>query len=386
MRCARGRILDVVVDLRRASPTYGEWEAHELDDERARQLYIPVGFAHGFCVLSDVADVTYKCSTYYDAAIERGFHYADPDVGDRVARRPGAARLRPRPARAAAGRASPASCRSERDGRVLATAAPRCRSSVAAVPFWLHSIDLGDGVVTPGHKPPAVLRAELDALALPDLHGKSVLDIGGWDGFFALRGRAARRGPRRRGRPLHVVDGLARPAGLLAPLPRRGRRPRGPITRPSSGIPTTLPGKRGFDLAREALGSAVEEIVADFMTCDLAALGQWDVVLYLGVLYHMEEPLTALRRLAAVTRERAVVETEAIVVPGLEHEALWRFFPGAELNGDVSNWWAPNLAGLLGGLRAAGFADAQPALGPPAALLAAPGGPHHYRLTAHAAK
>jgi dTDP-4-dehydrorhamnose 3,5-epimerase len=81
VRCARGRILDVVVDLRRASPTYGQWEGVELDDESARQLYIPVGFAHGFCVLSEVADVTYKCSTYYDGAIERGFRYDDPQVG-----------------------------------------------------------------------------------------------------------------------------------------------------------------------------------------------------------------------------------------------------------------------------------------------------------------
>ncbi len=81
VRCARGRILDVVVDVRRASPTFGQWEAHELDDERARQLYVPVGFAHGFCVLSDVADVTYKCSTYYDDALERGFRYDDPAVG-----------------------------------------------------------------------------------------------------------------------------------------------------------------------------------------------------------------------------------------------------------------------------------------------------------------
>lgn len=80
VRCARGRILDVVVDLRRASPTYGEWEGYELDDERARQLFVPVGFAHGFCVLSKIADVTYKCSSYYDDAVERGFHYADPDV------------------------------------------------------------------------------------------------------------------------------------------------------------------------------------------------------------------------------------------------------------------------------------------------------------------
>jgi dTDP-4-dehydrorhamnose 3,5-epimerase len=81
VRCARGRILDVVVDVRRASPTYGSWESFELDDARALQVYVPIGFAHGFCVLSDVADVTYKCSTYYDAAVERGFHYADPDVG-----------------------------------------------------------------------------------------------------------------------------------------------------------------------------------------------------------------------------------------------------------------------------------------------------------------
>ncbi|HUR86552.1 MAG TPA: dTDP-4-dehydrorhamnose 3,5-epimerase [Solirubrobacteraceae bacterium] len=81
VRCARGRILDIVVDVRRDSPTFGEWEGVELDDEQARQLYIPIGFAHGFVVLSDVADVTYKCSTYYDGAVERGFRYDDPEVG-----------------------------------------------------------------------------------------------------------------------------------------------------------------------------------------------------------------------------------------------------------------------------------------------------------------
>jgi dTDP-4-dehydrorhamnose 3,5-epimerase len=81
VRCARGTIFDVVVDLRRASPTYGEWEAVELDDASARQIYIPIGFAHGFCVLSEIADVTYKCSTYYDPAVERGFRYDDPEVG-----------------------------------------------------------------------------------------------------------------------------------------------------------------------------------------------------------------------------------------------------------------------------------------------------------------
>ena len=80
VRCARGQILDVVVDLRRESQTYGEWESYELDDEGHRQLFVPIGFAHGFCVLSEVADVTYKCSTYYDGAVERGFRYDDPEV------------------------------------------------------------------------------------------------------------------------------------------------------------------------------------------------------------------------------------------------------------------------------------------------------------------
>jgi dTDP-4-dehydrorhamnose 3,5-epimerase len=81
VRCARGAILDVLVDLRRGSPTFGQWESFELDDEAMRQLYVPIGFGHGFCVLSEVADVAYKCSSYYDPATEAGIAYDDPDVG-----------------------------------------------------------------------------------------------------------------------------------------------------------------------------------------------------------------------------------------------------------------------------------------------------------------
>jgi dTDP-4-dehydrorhamnose 3,5-epimerase len=80
VRVARGSVFDVVVDLRRRSPTFGEWEAVELDDERALMLWIPVGFGHGFCVLSDVADFVYKCTSYFDPATESGFSFADPDV------------------------------------------------------------------------------------------------------------------------------------------------------------------------------------------------------------------------------------------------------------------------------------------------------------------
>jgi len=81
VRCARGQILDVVVDLRRDSDTFGRWDGHELDDANLRQLWVPVGFAHGFCVLSEEADVVYKCSSYYDPATEAGIAYDDPDVG-----------------------------------------------------------------------------------------------------------------------------------------------------------------------------------------------------------------------------------------------------------------------------------------------------------------
>src|SRR5271154_495336 len=81
VRCARGCILDVAVDLRRGSPTYGQWAAVELDDEAMRELYVPVGFAHGFCVLSEMADVIYKQSGYYDPGLERGIAYDDPEIG-----------------------------------------------------------------------------------------------------------------------------------------------------------------------------------------------------------------------------------------------------------------------------------------------------------------
>ena len=80
VRVARGRVLDAVVDIRHGSPTFGRWETFELDDRDGRMLFVPIGFAHGFLVLSDVADVLYKCTSYYDGSLERGFAWDDPDV------------------------------------------------------------------------------------------------------------------------------------------------------------------------------------------------------------------------------------------------------------------------------------------------------------------
>jgi len=81
VRAARGAILDVVVDIRPESPTFGEWEGHELTDENLRMLYVPAGFAHGFAVLSDVADVIYKQSAYWAPGVDLGFALDDPGVG-----------------------------------------------------------------------------------------------------------------------------------------------------------------------------------------------------------------------------------------------------------------------------------------------------------------
>jgi dTDP-4-dehydrorhamnose 3,5-epimerase len=78
---ARGKIFDVAVDVRRNSPTFAKWYGTVLDDENLRSLWVPPGFAHGFCTLSDWADITYKCTQLYDAADERGIAWNDPTVG-----------------------------------------------------------------------------------------------------------------------------------------------------------------------------------------------------------------------------------------------------------------------------------------------------------------
>lgn len=81
IRVSAGRIWDVAVDVRKESPTYRKWVAAELSDENMNQLFVPVGFAHGFVVLSEIADVAYKVGpAYYDPALERGVRWNDPDI------------------------------------------------------------------------------------------------------------------------------------------------------------------------------------------------------------------------------------------------------------------------------------------------------------------
>lgn len=119
--------------------------------------------------------------------------------------------------------------------------------------------------------------------------------------------------------------------------------------------PEKLPGKVGFDTAHSTLRSNVEVVVNDFMSMDCESLGTFDVTFFLGVLYHMQDPLGSLKRLASVTKELAIIETHAISVPGYEHLELSEFYSANQLNGDSTNWWGPNLKALIGMCTAAGF-------------------------------
>ena len=230
---------------------------------------------------------------------------------------------------------------------------------VKECPEWFHSIELGPNLVTPGRKSPEVLNRELSSLKLPDLHGKSVLDVGAYDGFFSFA--AERLGASRVVALDHYVWSVdmtaymadwraSKQTGTTLPQPSESRHFR----------PQELPGRKPFDLARRLRESQVEPVVGDFMSMDLAPLGQFDVVFFLGVLYHLEEPLAAARRLRSLVAPGglAVIETEAMEVAGLGDRAYCEFFPGQELNNDASNWWSPNAKALEGLFRAAGFREA----------------------------
>lgn len=233
-----------------------------------------------------------------------------------------------------------------------------------SVPFWWHSIDLGQGVVTDGFKTVAGLEHEVEALHLPDLSGKSVLDIGAYDGFFSFE--MERRGAARVVALDHYVWALDLPKAIAywRECNERGI-PLDPDAEAAKLHPDELPGMLAYKTAHQALGSKVETVVQDFLEADAAELGTFDVVLFLGVLYHMQNPFRALQKVAELTRGVAIIETEAMALPGNEHRALCEFFEGAELNNDPSNWWAPNEKAVAGMCRAAGFSRAEVVVGSP---------------------
>jgi tRNA (mo5U34)-methyltransferase len=187
---------------------------------------------------------------------------------------------------------------------------------------WYHSIDLGGGIVTHGIDDTPVRLARLDLPA--SLEGLSVLDIGAWDGFFSFE--CERRGAAR------VV-----------------------ATDYYSWHGSGWGAKAGFELAREALGSHVEDVDVDVMDIAPGRLGTFDLVLFLGVLYHLRHPLLAIEKIAAITRGTLILETVVDLV-GLGRPAM-AFYPDRELNADPTNWWGPNQEAVVGMLKSAGFDD-----------------------------
>jgi tRNA (mo5U34)-methyltransferase len=187
---------------------------------------------------------------------------------------------------------------------------------------WYHTIDLGSGVVTRGVDDSPLRLSRLDLPA--SFAGKTVLDVGAWDGFFSFE--AERRGAAR----VVAADYYSWHGGGWG-------------------------SKAGFELARAALGSRVEDVDIDVMDLSPGRIGVFDVVFFLGVLYHLRHPLLALERIASVTRSLLVLETVVDMV-GIERPAA-AFYAGRELNNDPTNWWGPNVPALHAMLRDVGFDD-----------------------------
>lgn len=186
---------------------------------------------------------------------------------------------------------------------------------------WHHSLNLGAGIITPGQDNS---ERKLARLQLPaSLTGKSVLDIGAWDGFFSFE--AERRGASR----VLATDSYC----------WNGSHDWG--------------SKRGFELARTVLKSKVEDQTIDVLDLAPEKVGQFDVVLFLGVLYHMKHPLLALERVASVARDMVVVET-AVDMLSSRRPAM-AFYAGSELGQDATNWCGPNPAAVVAMLRTVGF-------------------------------
>ena len=195
------------------------------------------------------------------------------------------------------------------------------QQQVAELP-WYHVMELPGGVVTPGVDDP---RDRLDLLEIPDdLSGLSVLDIGAWDGFFSFE--CERRGAAK----VVAADWWA-------------------------WQEATHGSKRSFELARTAFDSRVEDVEIRVEELSPERVGSFDLVLFVGVLYHLRDPVRALEAVASVTNGRLILETHVDLT--LSRTPAAAFYPGSELSGDRTNWWGPNPAAVEAMLRTVGFTD-----------------------------
>lgn len=196
-----------------------------------------------------------------------------------------------------------------------------------AVDWWHGGIDLGQGITTQGRTSPA--NTLLPYLKLPaDLSGKTVVDICAWDGFMAFE--CEKRGAR-----VTAVDSLA-------------------WDKRNAALTKHRTGRDGFNLAHNARGSKVTAYQREVLELDPLDTGTFNIVLFLGVLYHMRHPLLALEKVAALADDLLIVES---YVEGYVDTPSMRFIAGDELNGDPTNWWAPTPSCVKAMLHDVGFAS-----------------------------
>jgi tRNA (mo5U34)-methyltransferase len=190
---------------------------------------------------------------------------------------------------------------------------------------WFHSFDL-NGIEVSGIKPLGILKAEADLIFRKSIADKNVLDIGAWDGFFSFE--AERRGA---GRVL-ATDHFC-------------------WSGPGWGS------KDGFNCMHRLLNSNIESLDIDVTALDPSELGTFDVVLFLGVLYHVKDPYACLEAAARMCSDHLVIET----VTALPHESLpaMRLYRPGELGDDPTNFWAPNVPALQTMLSSFGFSKVE---------------------------
>jgi tRNA (mo5U34)-methyltransferase len=187
---------------------------------------------------------------------------------------------------------------------------------------WFHGIDLGDGLLTPGFKDNNLLRAEANVVFSYPVAGKTVLDIGAWDGFFSFE--AERRGASR----VLATDWYC-------------------WSGPGWGT------QAGFNHARRVLKSNVEDQEINVPDISPETVGIFDVVIMSGVLYHVTDPLMILKKAADVTRECLIIET-AVALVDVADPAM-QFLNAMPHNGDPTNFWSPNPAAVIAMLKWCGF-------------------------------
>ena len=185
---------------------------------------------------------------------------------------------------------------------------------------WYHIMELGKGITTPGR----IACMSPEQLGIGRLDGLTVLDIGAWDGAYSFM--AEQRGAKR----VLATDGFVW----------------------AGGWPT---GNAGFNLARRMLKSKVEDMTIDVMDFSPSKPGVFDIVLFLGVLYHLRHPLLALERIFSVVGKQLILETH-IDLADYPRPAM-AFYPGTELASDSTNWWGPNPAAVEGMLKSVGFRE-----------------------------